>query len=146
MRQEEIVDEIRKKCGNVKTLPLIGWHFTYHGRYFVYLSGRNEEMVRFCIPYLTKSDKYEAKVVSEAINETNRNVKYIKAVKQGSGNISLGYDRKTTSNDIAESIVPHIIDALDFASIYFLNKLEGHETVYINNNHIGWASASRSTE
>lgn len=124
MRQEGIVNEIRKKCGNVKILPLNGWHFTYHGRYYVYLAGKNEDMIRFCIPYLVKAGKRDEKVVSEAINETNRNVKYIKVVKQACGIISLSYDYKTTSNNIAETIVPHIIDALDFASTYLLNKLK----------------------
>lgn len=123
MKQEEIVNEIRKKCGNVKTLPLIGWHFTYHGRYFVYLTGGNEDMIRFCIPYLAKVDRYDARAVSDAINETNRNVKFIKAVKLDSGNISLDYDHKTASDESAETIVSHIIDALDFASTYLLNKL-----------------------
>ena len=124
MRQEEIVNEIRKKCGNVKTLPLIGWHFTYHGRYFVYLPGTNKDMIRFCIPYIAKVNGDDERVVSEAINETNRNVKFIKAVKLGSGSISLDYDHKTTSDESAETIVPHIIDALDFASTYLLDKLK----------------------
>lgn len=124
MRQEEIVNEIRKKCGNVKTLPLIGWHFTYHGRYFVYLPGENENMIRFCIPYLAKVNGTDARVVSEAINGTNRNVKFIKAVKLDSGNISLDYDHKTASDESAEAIIPHIIDALDFASTYLLDKLK----------------------
>lgn len=124
MKQEEIVNEIRKKCGNVKTLPLIGWHFTYHGRYFVYLPGDNEDMIRFCIPYLANVNRSDARVVSEAINETNRNVKFIKAVKLDSGNISLDYDHKTASDESTEKIVPHIIDALDFASTYLLDKLK----------------------
>lgn len=124
MRHEEIVNEIRKKCGHVNTLPLIGWHFTYHGRYFVYLPGEKEDMIRFCIPYLAKADRYDARVVSDAINETNRNVRFIKAVKLDSGNISLDYDHKTASDESAETIVPHIINALDFASTYLLNKLK----------------------
>lgn len=124
MRQEEIVNEIRKKCGNVKALPLIGWNFTYHGQYFVYLTGGHEDMIRFCIPYLAKVDGYDAKAVSDAINETNRNVKFIKTVKLDSGNISMGYDHKTTPDESAETIVPHIINALDFASTYLLNKLK----------------------
>lgn len=124
MRQEEIVNEIRKKCGNVKTLSLIGWHFTYHGRYFVYLPGDNEDMIRFCIPYLANVNRSDARVVFEAINETNRNVKFIKAVKLNSGSVSLDYDHKTTSDESAETIVPHIINALDFASTYLLNKLK----------------------
>lgn len=123
MRQDEIVNEIRKKCGHVEMLPSMGWHFIYHDRHFFYMTGRSEGMIRFCIPYLVKTDRYDAKVVSEAINDTNRDVKFIKAVKLDSGNISLDYDHKATSDESAETIVPHIIDALDFASNYLLNKI-----------------------
>ena len=35
----------------------------------------------------------------------------------------LYYDHKTTLDESAETIVPHIINALDFASAYFLNRL-----------------------
>ena len=123
MGQEEIVNEIRKKCGDVEMIPVINcWHFIYHGQYFIYL-GRSEGMLRFYIPCLVKVDRYDAKVVSEAINETNRNVKFIKAVKLDSGYISLDYDHKATSDEPAETIIPHIIDTLDFASTYLLNKL-----------------------
>ncbi len=124
MRQEEIVNEIRKKCGHVEMLPLIGWHFIYHGRYLVYLLGDNENMIRFCIPCLTEADRYDTRVVSEAISKTNKNVKFVKAVKLDSGHISLDYDHKTASEESAETIIPHIIDTLDFASTYLLDKLK----------------------
>lgn len=81
-------------------------------------------MIRFCIPCIVRVDKYDAKAVSEAINETNRNVKFIKAVKLDCGSVSLDYDHKTTSDESADTIVPHIINALDFASTYLLNKLK----------------------
>lgn len=81
-------------------------------------------MIRFCIPYLANVNRSDARVVFEAINETNRNVKFIKAVKLNCGSVSLDYDHKTTSDESAETIVPHIINALDFASTYLLNKLK----------------------
>lgn len=124
MRQEEIVNEIRKKCGHVEMLPSMGWHFIYHKRHFFYMTGRNEGTIRFCIPHLVKANGYDAERLAEAINETNRNVKFIKAVKLDCGSVSLDYDHKTASDESAETIVPHIIDALCFASAYLLDKLK----------------------
>ena len=125
MRQEEIVYEIRKKCGHVEMLPSSkSWHFIYHGRHFLYMTGSGEGIIRFCIPHLVKADEYNADLLSDAINETNKNVKFIKAVKLDCGSVSLDYDHKTTSDESANTIVPHIINALDFASNYLINKLK----------------------
>ena len=88
-------------------------------------------MIRFCVPHLVKANEYNADLLSDAINETNRNVKFIKAVKLDCGSVSLDYDHKTTSDESADTIVPHIGEngaypptALDFASNYLLNKLK----------------------
>lgn len=123
MRQEEIVDVIRKKCDNAEIFPSMGWHFVYNGRHYFYMSGKSDTVLRFCVPHLVKADKYDAKRLSEAINYTNRNVKFIKAVRLDCDSVSLDYDHKTTPDEIAKNIVPHIIDALDFASTFLLNKL-----------------------
>ena len=124
MRQEEIVNEIKKKCGHVEMLPQVGWHFIYNDRHFFYMAGRSEGMIRFCVPHLIKANEHDTDLLSAAINETNRNVKFIKAVKLDCGSVSLDYDHKTASDESAETIVPHIINALDFASTYLLNKLK----------------------
>lgn len=124
MRQEEIVNVIQEKCGNAEMFPSMGWHFAYNGRHYFYMSGKDETMLRFCVPHLVKADKHDVKWLSEAINETNKNVKYIKAVRLDCGSVALDYDHKTTPDETAENIVPHIIDALDFASTYLLDKLE----------------------
>ena len=80
--------------------------------------------LRFCVPHLVKANEYNADLLTDAINETNRNVKFIKAVKLDCGSVSLDYDHKTASDESADTIVPHIINALDFASNYLLNKLK----------------------
>ena len=81
-------------------------------------------MIRFSIPHLVKASEYDAGLLAEAINETNRNVKFIKAVILDCGSVSLGYDHKANADESAEAIVHHIIKTLDFASTYLLNKLE----------------------
>ena len=122
MRQEEIVNEIIKKCGNAEIIPSMGWHFMYNGRNFFYITGKNDGMIRFCIPHLVKADEYEAAQLSEAINDTNRSVKFIKVIKLDCGSVSLNYDHKTSPDETAADIVSHIITALDFASAYLLNR------------------------
>lgn len=124
MRQEEIVNEIIKKCGNAETIPSMGWHFMYNERNLFYITGNDDGMIRFCIPHLVKADEYESAQLSEAINDTNRSVKFIKVIRLDCGSVSLNYDYKTSSDETAEAIVSHIITALDFASAYLLNRLE----------------------
>lgn len=102
----------------------MGWHFIYHDRHFFYMTERSEGMIRFSVPHLVKANEYNTELLSEVINETNRNVKFIKVVKLDCGSVSLNYDHKTTSDESADTIIPHIINALDLASIYLLNKLK----------------------
>lgn len=130
MRKEEIVNEIKKKCGKVEMLPVIGWHFIYNTRHFFYINSNDDGIVRFCIPHLVKTDEYDMEQLLDAINDTNRSVKFIKVVKLDCGSISLEYDHKMISDEKVEFIVPHIIDVLDFASIYLLDRLNNNS----NNN------------
>lgn len=130
MRKEEIVNEIKKKCGKVEMLPDIGWHFIYNTRHFFYINSNDDGIVRFCIPHLVKTDEYDMEQLLDAINDTNRSVKFIKVVKLDCGSISLEYDHKMISDEKVEFIVPHIIDVLDFASIYLLDRLNNNS----NNN------------
>ncbi|MGN1213679.1 MAG: hypothetical protein ACI4TR_02175 [Bacteroidaceae bacterium] len=123
MKQEEIVNEIRKKCGDVELMPSMGWYFIYNGRHYFYLKGKDDGMIRFCVPHLVKAEDYDKELLAYSINETNRNVKFIKAVRLECGSVSLNYDHKTTENEPVGKIVPHIINALDFASTYLLDKL-----------------------
>lgn len=122
-RQTEIVTEIRRKCGEVERLPQFGWHFMYCGRHYLYMSACNDNELRFCVPYLAKSTDYNSDVLTEAINETNREVKFIKAMVLESGSVSLDYDHKLTEGENIDEIVPHIIMSLDFASTFLINKL-----------------------
>lgn len=122
-RQTDILNEIKRTCGVVERLPQMGWHFIYNGRHYLYMKVRDGEELRFCIPHLTKSCDYDSDALTEAINETNRNVKYIKAMVLENGSLSLDYDHKLTEGEKVDELVPHIIKSLDFASNYLINKL-----------------------
>ena len=102
MKQEEIVYEIRRMCGNAKFMPSLGWHFRYNGQVYFYVVGKDEGLL------------------NEAVNDANRNVKFIKALFSDRDEIkvSLDYDHKITEKESAKDIVPHIITALNFAVGY----------------------------
>lgn len=127
MRKEEIVDEIRQMCGQTLLMPFLGWHFQYNGQVYFYVAGKDESMIRFCIPFVAGISSQDKELLKDAVNETNKNVKFIKALlSENDGlKISLDYDHKITDNESVKDIVPHIIKALDFAAEYLLNKING---------------------
>ena len=125
MKQEEIVNEIRQMCGQTILMPSLGWHFKYNGQVYFYVVGKDESMVRFCIPFVARLPLYDKELLKEAVNETNRNVKFIKArlSKKDDAKVSLDYDHKITDLEYAKDIVPHIIKTLDFAVGYFKERV-----------------------
>ena len=132
MKQEEIVNEIRQMCGQTILMPSLGWHFKYNGQVYFYVVGKDESMVRFCIPFVARLPLYDKELLKEAVNETNRNVKFIKALlsEKDDVKVSLDYDHKITDQESAKDIVPHIIKSLDFA-VGFLERIVRQ----INNNN-----------
>ena len=125
MEQEEIVNEIRRMCGQTISMPSLGWHFKYKEQVYIYVVGKDESMIRFCIPFVAGLLSNDKELLKEAVNETNRNVKFIKALlsDKDEAKISLDYDHKITDKESAKDIVPHIINALDFAVKYLMKSL-----------------------
>lgn len=123
MKQEEIVTEIRQMCGQTILMPSLGWHFKYKEQVYIYVVGKDESMIRFCIPFVAGLLSNDKELLKEAVNETNRNVKFIKALlaEKDDAKVSLDYDHKITDLESAKDIVPHIIKTLDFA-VRFLKR------------------------
>lgn len=128
MKQEEIVNEIRRMCGQTLPMPSLGWHFKYKEQVYIYVVGRDESMIRFCIPFIAGLSSYSKELLKEAVNDTNRNVKYIKALlsDKDEAKVSLDYDHKITEKESAKDIVPHIIKSLDFAAKYLAKRTNGN--------------------
>lgn len=124
MKQEEIVNEIRQMCCQTILMPSLGWHFKYNGQVYFYVVGKDESMIRFCIPFVAGLPLHDKELLKEAVNETNRNVKFIKALlsEKDDAKVSLDYDHKITDLESAKDIVPHIIKSLDFA-VRFLERI-----------------------
>lgn len=127
MKQEEIVNEIRRMCGQTIPTPSLGWHFKYKEQIYIYVVGKDESMIRFCIPFVAGLLSNDKELLKEAVNETNRKVKFIKALlsEKDDAKVSLDYDHKITDKESAKDIVPHIIKALDFAARYLMEKIKG---------------------
>lgn len=125
MKQEDIVSEIRKMCGQVIRTPSLGWHFKHNGQVYFFVAGKDEGMIRFCIPFVAGLSSQNKDRLKDAVNETNRKVKYIKALltEKDAPKVSLDYDHKITDKESAKSIVPHIIKALDFAVGYLEERI-----------------------
>ena len=125
MKQEEIVNEIRRLCGQTILMPSLGWHFKYNGQVYFYVVGKDESMVRFCIPFVAGLYSQDKGVLNEAVNDANRNVKFIKALFSDRDviKVSLDYDHKITEKESAKDIVPHIIKSLDFAVRYLEERV-----------------------
>lgn len=126
MKQEEIVYEIRRMCGNVKFIPSLGWHFKYKKQVYFYVVGKDETMIRFCIPFVVGLPLRNKEQLKEAVNDTNKNVKYTKALLSGKdeAKVSLDYDHKITDKESTKNIVPHIIKTLDFAVVYLEERVK----------------------
>ena len=127
MKQEEIVNEIRRMCVQTIPTPSLGWHFKYKEQVYIYVVGKDESMIRFCIPFVAGLLSNDKELLKEAVNETNRKVKFIKALlsEKDDAKVSLDYDHKITDKESAKDIVPHIIKALDFAARYLMEKIKG---------------------
>lgn len=125
MKQEEILNEIRRMGGNVKFMPSLGWHFKYKEQVYFYVIGKDESLIRFCIPFVAGLSLHNKESLKNAVNETNRNVKFIKALlsEKDETKVSLDYDHKITDEEYAKDIVPHIIKALDFAVGYLEERV-----------------------
>lgn len=126
MKQEEIVNEIRRMCGQTILMPSLGWHFKYNGQVYIYVVGKDESIIRFCIPFVAGLLSNDKELLKEAVNETNRNVKFIKALlsEKDDAKVSLDYDNKITDLESAKDIVPHIIKSLDFAVKYLEERVK----------------------
>ena len=126
IKQEEILNEIRRMCGQTKPTPSLGWHFKYKEQVYIYVVGKDESMIRFCIPFVAGLSSQDKELLKEAVNETNRNVKFIKALlsEKDEAKVSLDYDHKITDKESAKEIVAHIIKTLDFAVRYLEERVK----------------------
>lgn len=123
MNNNDILNQVERLCGKT-TLLENGWnHFVYHHLHYVNIPDCKYGMIRIVIPNVCETNLYNERKIMSAINETNREVPFVKAVLLENRSISLDYDYKIFENGSAGEIVPHMIDSLNAASDYIFRKL-----------------------
>ena len=131
--QNGIIEQLKVLTNNVSYLEGVGWwRFKYRTYQMVYIpTDESSKMIRICIPHYDNANQYESELLSTTINETNREVKYVKVVVLGNGSISINYDHKYDNENDLYLILCHILKTLCFAAEYLTNKLSPKI------NHIG---------
>jgi len=122
--KDQVIEEIKRLCGKVMMLNN-GWcHFVYRHLHFVNIPDDNNDMIRISIPHVANSTNYAREVLDKAINETNREVKFIKAMVLNNGSISLNYDHRIGNDEKVGETVSHMVLTLFAASEYLKMKLQ----------------------
>ena len=122
--KDQVIEEIKRLCGKVMMLNN-GWcHFVYRYLHFVNIPDDNNDMIRISIPHVANCSDYTRDVLEKAINETNREVKFIKAMVLNNGSVSLNYDHRINSGENVGETVIHMVLTLFAASEYLKKKLQ----------------------
>ena len=122
--KDQVTEEIKRLCGKIRVLNNRWCHFVYRHLHYLYIPDDKNGMIRISIPHVVNSTEYKKEVVNTAVNETNREVKFIKAVVLNNGSISLNYDHRVSNRENVGEIVEHIIKTLYVASEYLTLKLK----------------------
>lgn len=123
--QNEVITLLKELTSNVNYFPCIGWWYFRYGSYqMVYIPNKDSSnTIRICIPHFGDANQYNSEQLSIAINETNREVKYVKVVTLGNGSISINYDHKYDGENDLHSMLLHMLKTLCFAAEYLKSKL-----------------------
>ncbi len=123
--QNEVITLLKELTSNVNYFPGIGWwHFKYGSYQMVYIpDNHSSNLIRICIPHFGSIENYDSERLSIAINETNKEIKYVKVVTLGNGSISINYDHKYDGENDLHSMLLHMLKTLCFAAEYLKSKL-----------------------
>ncbi len=123
--QDEIIAFLKELSTNVIFFAGAGWWYFKYGSYQMLYIPTNDSSnaIRICIPHFNSANQYESEALVAAINETNREVKYVKVVILGNGSISINYDHKYDGENDLYSMLLHMLKTLCFAAEYLKSKL-----------------------
>lgn len=123
--QDKVITSLKELATNVNYFPGIDWWYFKYGSYqMVYIpDNHSSNLIRICIPHFGSIEDYDSERLSIAINETNKEVKYVKVVTLSNGSISINYDHKYDSENDLNSMLLHMLKTLCFAAEYLKSKL-----------------------
>ena len=120
----DIVAQLRGLTENLRSIPWSGWYcFNFRGYMMAYIPDDGSSILRFCIPHFGSMHDYNQDAIINAINETNREVKYVKVSTLQSGAIVLNYDHKLAGEENMKLLVIHILTALFHAAEHLKRKI-----------------------
>ncbi|MBQ0142554.1 MAG: hypothetical protein KBT06_07135 [Prevotellaceae bacterium] len=121
---EQVLEEIKRLSEKVTVLNN-GWcHFEYEHVHFVSIPDKRQEMIRISVPHIANGNDYSREILDTVINETNQQVKFIKAILLNNGSLTLDYDHQVCQGEKMDKIVSHMITTLYAASEYIKMKFQ----------------------
>ena len=121
---EQVLEEIKRLSEKVTVLNN-GWcHFEYRHLHFVSIPDKRQEMIRISVPHVVNGNDYSRVILDSVINETNQQVKFIKAILLNNGSLTLDYDHQVCQGEKMDKIVSHMITTLYAASEYIKMKFQ----------------------
>ena len=105
-----------------------GWlSFAYNKWEMLYIPGKQQDTytnLRICIPEFRVGARNRLEILTESVNDLNKNLRYVKAVILDNGVICINYDHKCYSGENMHHIVEHMLKVLSFAAEYLCGKVE----------------------
>lgn len=92
------------------------WRFSYNQYQMIYITDTSKDLIRICIPHYDTLRNYDYGLLISAINDINREVKYVKVFVLRNGSISINYDHKYNEEQNVDAIILHILRILCFAA------------------------------
>ena len=120
---KQVIYEINQICGKSQKIKHIGCLFKIGDIHCIYMDYQDPNLLKICIPFLAKTERMDLLQTINIINQVNREVKYVKSFLMENGTVSLVYERKIFDGEKPNSVVPHMIKVLEFASEYIKRKL-----------------------
>lgn len=120
---KQVIQEIKQICGCLHSIEHVGCLFMIGDKHCMYMDNKDPCLLKFTVPCLATVTNEEKQQVTYIINQVNREVKYVKTFLLDNGCVSLVYERKIMDGEKPGCVVPHIINALDFASGYVRKKI-----------------------
>ena len=125
--QKQIIEEIRCRYGRVDNVLPAGWHFMFNQRHYLFLPSPRADMARICIPHLALRRGCGVAQLSDAVNATNRSVRFVKAMTLENGAVAINYDFHVFENHCVGEVVARVVQALDYAAGFFEEIVNGEK-------------------
>ena len=99
----------------------------FNQRHYLFLPSPRADMARICIPHLALRRGCGVAQLSDAVNATNRSVRFVKAMTLENGAVAINYDFHVFENHCVGEVVARVVQALDYAAGFFEERVNGEK-------------------